>query len=364
MAYRLVLLRGRRAPTLPSRCPPLVCLSDRSGGRPSRRLVVHVVGSDTRTFWTILRGKGSLSWRSIASTGAHPTATRSRGPFDWRRRARTESSSSAIPIWPCWRTPEPSSSPIGSIGAKPVDAPVPPLDVVLEVFAVAGLPRPPTVDAAVGLGRPDGGGKQQRRPLSGPRTSCCPDRPPAWAQWARWLLDRIELLGQWRIYIDQVAMALALRAEGIDSAALDVRWNTPTHDASRISAGRRRAGHHPLPPGSGPGRPAQAHVQPLDQQAHRRGQQGHRPRVGGGPTGADPGAVARSGSMRPGPRRGGSDPCRAIAAALLGALGPSSVLEFGEPGQEVTKGLVNAHLDHERTFPGGTATEPSAGPSR
>ncbi len=36
------------------------------------------------------------------------------------------------------------------------------------------------------------------------------------------------------------------------------------------------------------------------------------------------------------------DPCRAIASVVLGALGPSTVLELGEAGHEVTKGLINA----------------------
>ena len=56
----------------------------------------------------------------------------------------------------------------------------------------------------------------------------------AWATWARWLLDRPELLQHWTVYIDQVAMALALAATSTGSMALDARWNTPTHDPTSI----------------------------------------------------------------------------------------------------------------------------------
>jgi hypothetical protein len=48
------------------------------------------------------------------------------------------------------------------------------------------------------------------------------------------LLDRAELLGRWAVHVDQVSMALALTATGTRSTALDVRWNTPTHDPTRI----------------------------------------------------------------------------------------------------------------------------------
>lgn len=56
----------------------------------------------------------------------------------------------------------------------------------------------------------------------------------AWAHWAAWLLDQLELLENWVVYVDQVAMALT--AETVASVPLDVRWNTPIHDPTRIPA--------------------------------------------------------------------------------------------------------------------------------
>ena len=120
-----------------------------------------------------------------------------------------------------------------AIGGKVVDAPVPPLNVVLDIFAASGLTAPPTValpwgpDQLTVRGNNNGGLYLVPGPLL-PRVAT------GWAHWASWLLDRVELLEEWTVHIDQVAMALALAAEGVDSFPLDVRWNTPTHDPTRI----------------------------------------------------------------------------------------------------------------------------------
>ena len=121
----------------------------------------------------------------------------------------------------------------GTVAGKLVDAPVPTLEVVLSIFLAAGLKAPPTVPLPWGpddwtvSGNSNGGLYLVPGPL-------LPRLATAWAHWAVWLLDRAELLQEWTVYVDQVAMALALAAEGVGSIALDVRWNTPTHDPSRI----------------------------------------------------------------------------------------------------------------------------------
>jgi SAM-dependent methyltransferase len=119
------------------------------------------------------------------------------------------------------------------VAGKPVDAPVPPLDVLLAIFHASGVAIPPTIELPWGpddrtvSGNNNGGLYLMPAPLLS-RVA------PAWANWARWLLDRAELLLEWTVYVDQVAMALGLAAEGIESVELDVRWNTPTHDPIRI----------------------------------------------------------------------------------------------------------------------------------
>jgi hypothetical protein len=121
----------------------------------------------------------------------------------------------------------------GAVAGKLVDAPLPSLEVILAIFAEAGIVPPPTVALPWG---------QDDRTVAGNNNGGLYIIPgdllarvaAAWARWAVWLLDRAELLQQWTVYVDQVAMALALAAEGVDSVPLDVRWNTPTHDPTRI----------------------------------------------------------------------------------------------------------------------------------
>jgi hypothetical protein len=123
--------------------------------------------------------------------------------------------------------------PAESVAGKVVDAPVPPLEVVFDIFAASGLTAPPTVPLPWGpdqwtvSGNNNGGLYLVPGPLLA-RVA------PAWARWASWLLDRAELLREWSVYVDQVAMALALTDEGVTSLPLDVRWNTPIHDPTRL----------------------------------------------------------------------------------------------------------------------------------
>ena len=123
--------------------------------------------------------------------------------------------------------------PDDAVAGKPVDAPLPPLEVLLRIFAAAGLSAPPAVplpwerDQRTLSGNTNGGLYLVPGPLlRGVAT--------AWAHWATWLLDHLELLENWSVHVDQVAMAMALSAENVASVPLDVRWNTPTHDPTRI----------------------------------------------------------------------------------------------------------------------------------
>jgi hypothetical protein len=123
--------------------------------------------------------------------------------------------------------------PAHSLSAKTVDWPLPPTEVLGRIFETAGIPLPP--DAPLPWG-PD------ERTIAGNcnggiyvlEGNLLPQVSSAWATWALWLLDRSELLEEWTVYADQVAMALALAAETIEWHSLDVGWNTPTHDQTRI----------------------------------------------------------------------------------------------------------------------------------
>lgn len=115
-----------------------------------------------------------------------------------------------------------------TVASKAVDAPNPPLDVLDGVFRAAGLPLPPLIHLDFGTnelsraGNGNGGlyvmaGRTLRR------------FSVAWELWATWLLDRLELLGDFSAFVDQVAAALALSSEAIRWQRLPPVWNTPIH---------------------------------------------------------------------------------------------------------------------------------------
>ncbi len=196
-------------------------------------LAVHVVGSDTSDALDHLR--------------SHGVTVRSVDPFDPRSphcnkvagalRMADERTEGLVVLCDTdvavLEDPRTLDLPPGSIGGKVVDTPVPPLEVLHEIFAAAEVPVPPTVPLPWGegqatvVGNSNGGLYLIPAPLLAVLA-------PAWERWARWLLDRRELLRDWAFHLDQVAMVLALTAEGIGSFALDVRWNTPVHDLTRI----------------------------------------------------------------------------------------------------------------------------------
>ncbi len=198
-----------------------------AGARPSD-LTVHVVGSTASDVLDILEGKG-VTVRSIQ-------------PFD-ARSAHCNKIAGALSLAATGVEglavltdadvvicEDPRALPLdpGAVAVKLVDAPNPPLDIVRSVFEQAGVELPPIValdfdpDEETIDGNANGGLYLVPGPLLDQVTG-------AWDRWARWLLDRQELLGSFAMFVDQMAMALALRAEGIPIQRLEPRWNTPIH---------------------------------------------------------------------------------------------------------------------------------------
>jgi hypothetical protein len=227
--------------------------------------------------------------------------------------------------------------PANSVGSKPVDAPVPPLEVLREVFDVAGVGSPRVVDLPWGSGD---------RTVSGNANGGLYLVPghllaavsSAWAQWARWLLDRIELLGQWPVYVDQVAMALALHAEGIDWVPLDVRWNTPTHDAGRIPSDAPEPAivhyHQEVDP--------DGLLLPTSSPSINRGIAKANTAIEQVWLRARPARTTqrwREGLEAADEKAELTERCRQVASRLIGELAPASVLEVGDLGQGITTGM-------------------------
>jgi hypothetical protein len=334
------------------------CLTRVAGVQPGD-LVVHVVGSTESEVLDHLRGKGVSVVAVDHFDPRSPHCNKISGAL---RLAEQPIDGMAVlcdtdlAVLEDPRTIELTDR---SIAAKPVDAPVPSLEVVLEVFAVAGLAAPPVIDLPWGSGDRTVAGNGNGGLYLVP-ASLLPRAASAWAYWARWLLDRVELLRQWSVYVDQVAMALALRAEGIDSVALGVRWNTPTHDAGRI-------------PPDAP-EPAIIHYH---QEVDRAGllkptsspSINHRIEVANRAIAlawseAQPSRTHDQwllGLDVPKAEAHPTDQGRAIAEVLLGALGPSSVLELGKPGHGVTAGL--AQVTSARSEPSPEALRRTLGES-
>lgn len=118
--------------------------------------------------------------------------------------------------------------PPDQVAMKPVDMANPPLEVLRSVFSAAGVAEPATIPLAWQAGEQTFAGNGNGGLYIVP-APILPDVAQAWARWARWLLDRLSLLQQWTIHVDQVSMALALAAEGIGVFTLEPRWNMPVH---------------------------------------------------------------------------------------------------------------------------------------
>ena len=202
-------------------------------GVDPRDLIVHVVGTDGSDALTYLRSRG-VTMRAVEAFDARsPHCNKVAGALRLAREGLGR------PVVLCdtdivvLEDPRTLDIPLGSIGGKVVDTPVPPIEVLHDIFAAAGIAAPPTTPLPWGenqvtvAGNNNGGLYLIPAPV-------LPVLAPAWETWARWLLDRRELLLDWTFHLDQVAMVLALTAEGIASEQLDVRWNTPTHDLRRI----------------------------------------------------------------------------------------------------------------------------------
>jgi SAM-dependent methyltransferase len=196
-------------------------------------LVIHVVGADSTDALRYLRSRGVTVRPVDPFDSKSPHCNKIAGALrlvDERTDGMVVLCDTDIVVL---EDPRALALPPGSIGGKVVDTPVPPLEVLQEIFRAADVPTPPATELPWGdeertvVGNSNGG-------LYLIPSALLPVVAPAWETWARWLLARRELLLDWTFHLDQVAMTLALASEGIDTEQLDVRWNTPIHDLRRI----------------------------------------------------------------------------------------------------------------------------------
>jgi hypothetical protein len=237
----------------------------------------------------------------------------------------------------------------GTVASKPLDAPCPPLGVVLRAMEAAGLAAPQLVPLPWEPGQRTvaGNGNGGLYLVPGGVLAVVAG---AWARWARWLLDRPGLLGSWALYTDQVAMAMALAAEGVEPVALDVRWNTPLHDPSRIPPDPTEPAvihyHHE---GGDDGLVRTTGIPSLDgpiEALNDAAAAVWHDALAGAPGTSEPQAPARSRPTRGGldvRPPGGQPGARALLDAVRRAVRPASVLEVG-PGDDLLGRPLSADL--------------------
>ena len=124
-----------------------------------------------------------------------------------------------------------------SVHAKIVDHPIPPFDVLSNVFQRANLSPSPTMPIL------NLRGSKQRDMTDA--NNCngglyfiqidfLQELTPLWKKWARWLIHHQALLDKWGHHADQVSFAMAMTELGKQVAHLPISWNYPIHHANGV----------------------------------------------------------------------------------------------------------------------------------
>lgn len=117
-----------------------------------------------------------------------------------------------------------------TVTAKIVDFGNPPEEIIAGIFREAGLGEPNWVDVSFLQG--EGRHRTDYNNCNGGvyiiKGSFIPLLRSVWHRWAKWCIDHIVLFGGYRIHVDQVSFALALREIGISRNPLSIEWNYPT----------------------------------------------------------------------------------------------------------------------------------------
>lgn len=127
----------------------------------------------------------------------------------------------------------------GESASRIVGAPNPPLRILRNLFAEAGLKIPGlepldwVPDEFTVAGHGNGGVYL----VPGHALAAVAE---SWGRWAQWLMEHRALLEDFPRHIDQPSMALALSDLGITPRRLDIRWNFPAHNPARIPVRAQR----------------------------------------------------------------------------------------------------------------------------
>ncbi len=130
--------------------------------------------------------------------------------------------------------PLPLSTVRSDLAGKPVDHPCPPVEVLRQIYSAASLPQPACVVRSFIA---DDGRRIGFQTLTNNfngglyilNRCLLSELGREWSYWARWLIDRTELLASWTVHLDQVAFGLASTSLGLSHQTVPDAWNQPTH---------------------------------------------------------------------------------------------------------------------------------------
>ncbi len=203
----------------------------RSAGVDPRDLVVHLVGGGTSPVLDYMRNQCVRLTEVDPFDGRSPHCNKIAGALalDPVGEIVVLTDSDVVILEDLRRI----NVPARRLALKQVDAGNPSLQVLKAVFHEAKLVVPATIpiewrpDESTLLGNGNGG-------LYILQAALLPELAAEWSRWARWLLDRSSLLGDWSVHVDQVAMCMTLAATGVQPLILDARWNMPIHEPNLI----------------------------------------------------------------------------------------------------------------------------------
>lgn len=218
------------APTFAQQTLTLVWTLLDLAGVPPARIVVHALTGSDRSVRRRLEALGVRTVDCAPFDSAHPHCNK-------LRQLEDPGAAAARPLILCdtdlaFVAPIDDLLVTDSVRAKAVDRANPPLDEWVRILTMAGFPTPPPLVRTTLGGEPTpavncNGGLYVLSPraVTGLRE--------AWPRWARWLIERPELLqGPVRVHIDQVAFGLAATELALPIELLTIADNYPTHVAA------------------------------------------------------------------------------------------------------------------------------------
>lgn len=124
----------------------------------------------------------------------------------------------------------------GRLKAKIVDLSNPPIDFWKEIFRAAGFSDSPEIVLTEFSSEPTYKGNFNGGLYIVPKAVFVEIKEP-WIRWAKWMIERADMLQQFAVHVDQISFGLAVKELGLDVFPLEPGINFPTHRDLARNAG-------------------------------------------------------------------------------------------------------------------------------